>query len=192
MIMAEVVPESMRATIYGLDSTLEGLISPLGSFLTGVLAESVFGFSQTDGCAAGHPPPPNVSSTSVQSTNASSASDDNEGTAAAATALGNALAVMMCTPWTFCFLAYSLLHFTYPMDRARSLNARGALSEGASSATSSTCAQKEYSSTVSLRHADSAATTTTASIASVNPGAVGHGSRTTEDPHCAEAAMSNL
>merc|ERR1719343_1167861 len=36
-----------------------------------------------------------------------------------AKALGNAMAATICIPWCFCFLAYTLLHWTYPRDVRR-------------------------------------------------------------------------
>ena len=97
-IMAEVVPAHMRAHIYGLDRMCEGLIAPAGALLAGWLAEAVFGFQQASGCG------PDIGTSGA-------AQDMN------AAALGNALACMTCVPWAFCFLAYTLLHWTYPADR---------------------------------------------------------------------------
>lgn len=114
--MSEVVPPARRTAIYGLDRTLEGIIAPLGGLLTGLLAEKVFGFQEESGCAI---------VAAIASNATGSAHDDHvrktvtSGGNANGDALGNALAVMMCGPWTLCFAAYSLLHWTYKIDRAR-------------------------------------------------------------------------
>ena len=41
-----------------------------------------------------------------------------------AVALANALALMMCVPWTLCFAAYTLLHWTLPADQQAELRRR--------------------------------------------------------------------
>ena len=103
-IMAEVTPPSLRTTIYGLDRMLEGVVAPAGGLLAGWLAESAFGYQLSSGCA-----------NATDSHANSSTTMGDEGANAAA--LGEALAVSMCVPWTLCFIAYTAMHCVYAADR---------------------------------------------------------------------------
>ena len=111
-IMAEITPSHLRPTIYGLDRTLEGIIAPAGTALVGLLAEHLFGFTTADSCEL--PADGNASAAG-----AATADDAAGGVSHNATALAKALAAMMATPWTICFVAYSFMHRTYPVDRRR-------------------------------------------------------------------------
>lgn len=109
-IMAEVTRPHLRPTIFGLDRMLEGLLSPLGGYFSGVLAEA-FGFSnEGDGCAGGA-----AASNSTESGSGAAL----DAAASNAHALASALAITMCVPWTICFLAYTALHFCYAADKRR-------------------------------------------------------------------------
>lgn len=44
---------------------------------------------------------------------------DDDASGHNASALAKALAAMMGPPWAVCFIAYSIMHRTYPLDRRR-------------------------------------------------------------------------
>jgi len=109
-IMSEVTPPHLRTTIFGLDRLLEGLVAPAGAGLAGLLAERVFGFVQSSACGGADAAAAALGNASLPGPPASPTLDEPQWDAAPppqqnADALGRALAVTMCVPWTLCFMA---------------------------------------------------------------------------------------
>ncbi|GBG80343.1 hypothetical protein CBR_g30712 [Chara braunii] len=96
-IMAEIVPERLRTTIYAYDRAFEIAIGSVGAPLAGLLA-GVYGFdsSNTGGQGAGKP-----------------LVDAN------ANALSKGLTLSITVPCALACVTYSLLYLTYPGDRDR-------------------------------------------------------------------------
>jgi len=95
-ILSHIVPASSRSRVLAWECALENSIATaIGPTVVSLLAEKVFkvSFGSRDG----------------------DVTVDLE----AADALGKALAVTICIPWLVCFLAYSLLHWSYPRDVRR-------------------------------------------------------------------------
>ena len=130
-IIADIVPPHLRTTIYGLDRMAEGTLGSVGGLASGWVAESVFGFAHRDGCSAGR----NAGGASTHGASGVNHHRDAatrpapaavlpppacppDSSHANVVALGRALALTMCVPWALCFVAYTLLHWTYPVDRA--------------------------------------------------------------------------
>ncbi|KAK9786693.1 hypothetical protein WJX73_003542 [Symbiochloris irregularis] len=118
-IFAEIVPPHMRNMIYAFDRSFEGAIAACGAPLVGILAERMFGFT---GAAATttHCGDRLVGAPDAIVAAAASAEELSRDLVKAH-ALGNALLVSLVVPWALCFLFYSGLHFTYPLDRRRAL-----------------------------------------------------------------------
>ncbi|KAF8072654.1 hypothetical protein HT031_000314 [Scenedesmus sp. PABB004] len=96
-IFAEIVPDELRSTIYAFDRSFENSIAACAAPVVGLLAERVFGFTGALGEAALRDP-------ALRARNAA--------------ALGSSLLACMALPWALCLVAYSLLHWVYPRDRA--------------------------------------------------------------------------
>ncbi|KAL6643005.1 hypothetical protein ACP70R_021186 [Stipagrostis hirtigluma subsp. patula] len=93
-ILAEIVPETARTTVYALDKSFESVFAAFGAPVVGVLAERVFGYQ-----------PAATAGASVEA---------DRGNAAA---LGKAIFAAIAVPITVSCLAYTLLYWTYPADR---------------------------------------------------------------------------
>ena len=108
-IFSEIVPVRLRNLIYAFDRCFEGAVAAFATPFVGALSQHIFGFSGTS-TVTGDP--------AVDVPNAR--------------ALGNALLLFSVIPWTFCLLAYSGLHFTYPKDKrlAVALDREKSISEG--------------------------------------------------------------
>lgn len=96
-ILTEIVEPEGRATILAWEAALESTFATImGNAMVGFLAESVFGYHLDKGKAR------------------ESASDPEN-----RMALGKALTLTCFVPWIICWLAYSLLHWSYPKDVRR-------------------------------------------------------------------------
>eukprot|EP00931_Biecheleriopsis_adriatica_P075362 TRINITY_DN49243_c0_g1_i1.p1 TRINITY_DN49243_c0_g1~~TRINITY_DN49243_c0_g1_i1.p1 ORF type:complete len:510 (+),score=63.08 TRINITY_DN49243_c0_g1_i1:36-1532(+) len=105
-LLSEIVSPSGRSVIMAWDTALEGSMAALlGAPAVGVLSQEVFGFK----LGATH-----------QAMSLSAGTEPNT------RALGMALVVSTTFPWIVCLLLYSLLHWSYPRDRAALLERRGA------------------------------------------------------------------
>lgn len=93
-IFAEVIDADFRNIIYAFDRCLEDALASPVSFLVGVAAEQIWGFSGD-----------------------ASSSEDQEQDLEKAQALGNALLWFSIIPWSLCLVFYTGLHFTYSKDR---------------------------------------------------------------------------
>lgn len=91
-LFAEIVPVSMRSTIYAFDRSFEGAVAACAAPLVGIVAERVFGYH---GKVFKYPDLEN------------------------AEALGSALLYCMALPWLFCLIFYTPLHWLYAKDRER-------------------------------------------------------------------------
>lgn len=98
-IFAEIVPPSVRTSIYALDRFFETLLSSFAPPVVGILAEKVYGYI---------PPQTGISQTAESKI-------DREN----AKSLAKALYTAMGAPLTICCLIYTLLYWTYPQDRDR-------------------------------------------------------------------------
>jgi len=92
-ILAHIVPASSRSRVMAWECALENSIAnAVGPMVVALLAEGVFGYTfGSNGESTGRDIP-------------------------SARALGQAMAATVCIPWAVCFLAYTLLHWTYPRD----------------------------------------------------------------------------
>jgi MFS family permease len=91
-VLSHIVPASSRSRVMAWEGALENSVAnAAGPMLTAILAEDVFGYKF-----------------------GSHKGDDLD--IPAATALGSAMAFSIALPWSVCFVAYSLLHWTYPRD----------------------------------------------------------------------------
>lgn len=90
------VPAHHRSLIYALDRALETALASGAAPLVGALASRAFHFSGR-----------------------ASVSGDRALDLANADALGQALLVFMVVPWGITLLLFTLLHCSYPQDRAR-------------------------------------------------------------------------
>ncbi|CAN6295944.1 unnamed protein product [Urochloa humidicola] len=95
-ILAEIVPEKARTTVYALDRCIGSVLGSFGSPLAGILAERVFGYQPDAKPGA-------------------SAEADRKNAAA----LGKAMFWEIAAPVTICCLAYTALYWTYAADRQR-------------------------------------------------------------------------
>mmetsp|Transcript_2954 Transcript_2954/g.8193 ORF Transcript_2954/g.8193 Transcript_2954/m.8193 type:complete len:537 (+) Transcript_2954:98-1708(+) len=94
-ILSAIVPSSARSRIMAWECALENSIAnALGPMVVALLATNCFGyrFGETD------------------------IVESEEENLASARALGTAMTVVVCLPWVICFLAYSILHWSYPRD----------------------------------------------------------------------------
>ena len=145
--MADLVPPHLRATIYGLDRMLEGLVAPAGGLAAGWVAENLFGFATSQSCAE-EEPDDGSSGGDGGSTNTSAAGAAGAAAGGGAEALGDALSLTMCIPWAICLLAYTFLHCTYPRDRRMGI--RGESGQKASDSESSGGAAPTSASAIQL------------------------------------------
>ena len=99
-IIAEIVPEKSRTTIYAVDKSLESILASFAPLIVGALAEHVYGYKK---------PIPNGSS------NLGEIETDRENAASLAKALYTAIGI----PMIICCSIYSFLYCTYPRDRER-------------------------------------------------------------------------
>ncbi|CAL4929889.1 unnamed protein product [Urochloa decumbens] len=95
-ILAEIVPETARTTVYALARCFASVFGAFGSPLAGILAERVFGYQQG-------------------TTPGASAEADRKNAAA----LSKAIFSEIAAPITICCLLYIALYRTYPADRQR-------------------------------------------------------------------------
>ncbi|KAL6883375.1 hypothetical protein ACP4OV_010789 [Aristida adscensionis] len=95
-ILAEIVPETARTTVYALDKSLESVFAAFGSPAVGVLAERVFGYQPAAAPGAG-----------VETDRPNAA------------ALSKAMFAVIAVPIAVGCVAYSSLYWTYPADRRR-------------------------------------------------------------------------
>ncbi|KAK1651953.1 hypothetical protein QYE76_069758 [Lolium multiflorum] len=105
-ILAEVVPEKARTTVYALDRFFETILSSFAPTLVGILAERVFGYK------------PAASGAAVIDTERENAA-----------ALARAVFAEIAVPMTVCCITYSLLYCTYPADRQRAQMAADLVAE---------------------------------------------------------------
>ncbi|XBH86271.1 hypothetical protein VPH35_073972 [Triticum aestivum] len=97
-ILAEIVPQKARTTVYALDRFFETIFSSFAPAVVGILAERVFGYK------------PASSATGM-------AEREN------AAALAKAVFAEIAVPMAICCSIYSLLYCTYPADRERAQKA---------------------------------------------------------------------
>lgn len=91
-ILSHIVPSSERSKVMAWEGALESsLATAVGPASVSILADSIFGYKFGD-------------------------AEKNGKSIVAATALGKAMAVSICLPWLVTFLAYSLMHWSYPRD----------------------------------------------------------------------------
>jgi hypothetical protein len=86
-MFAEIVPETLRSTVYAFDRSFEGAVGACAAPLVGLIAERAFGFS-----------------------GAVAAPDGGDGGAAGrrnAAALGSSLLLCLVVPWALCLLCYT-------------------------------------------------------------------------------------
>eukprot|EP00271_Cylindrocystis_brebissonii_P018032 TRINITY_DN4937_c0_g3_i2.p1 TRINITY_DN4937_c0_g3~~TRINITY_DN4937_c0_g3_i2.p1 ORF type:complete len:175 (-),score=21.74 TRINITY_DN4937_c0_g3_i2:314-838(-) len=108
-IFAEIVPEHLRTNVYALDRTFETLVAAFAPTTVGYLTEEVFGYI---------PPPTNVTTDSgVQVTGDAAAAAMGERDLANAYALAKGLFVCTAIPFVLCCCIYTLLYWSYPVDR---------------------------------------------------------------------------
>ncbi|XP_043698426.1 uncharacterized protein LOC122649126 [Telopea speciosissima] len=98
-ILAEIVPEKSRTSIYALDRSFESILSSFAPPVVGFLAQHAYGYK----------PVPEGASASVE------VKTDRENAASLAKALYTAIGI----PMTLCCIIYSFLYCTYPRDRER-------------------------------------------------------------------------
>lgn len=101
-LMAELVPEDKRSSIFAFDRGFEGAVGAMGAPLVGLTAERLFGFHGVLAASDGSGP--------VR---------DN------VAALSSALLVCMVVPWMFCLASFTALHWTHARDRKRALRRGG-------------------------------------------------------------------
>jgi len=95
-ILSDIVPPADRSKVMAWEGAFENSIATaLGNILIAFLAETCFGFKFGKVKAEGEADLP------------------------AASALGQAMTLTICVPWCICFLAYGLLHWSYPRDMKR-------------------------------------------------------------------------
>merc|ERR1719210_66596 len=91
-ILSEIVPASARSRVMAWECALENSIAnALGPPVVALLATNCFGYTFGEEEKSGK-------------------------SIASAEALGQAMTVVIVFPWIICFLAYSLLHWSYPRD----------------------------------------------------------------------------
>ncbi|CAJ1361359.1 unnamed protein product [Effrenium voratum] len=98
-ILSDIVPARDRSKVMAWEGALESsLATAIGPLFVSILADRIFGYKFGEEEKSGQ---------SIE----------------AATALGKAMAVAICLPWTLTLLAYTLMHWSYPRDM-RLLNER--------------------------------------------------------------------
>merc|ERR1712190_705296 len=92
-ILSHIVPADARSRVMAWECALENSIAnAIGPLVVSLLAEKAFGYTF------------------------GSQGDDTGVDIPSAVALGIAMAATICIPWMVCFIAYSLLHWSYPRD----------------------------------------------------------------------------
>jgi len=95
-ILSDIVPPADRSKVMAWEGAFENSIATaLGNVLIAFFAETCFGFKFGKVKAEGEADLP------------------------AASALGQAMTLTICVPWCICFVAYGLLHWSYPRDMKR-------------------------------------------------------------------------
>mmetsp|Transcript_95009 Transcript_95009/g.205146 ORF Transcript_95009/g.205146 Transcript_95009/m.205146 type:complete len:539 (-) Transcript_95009:48-1664(-) len=103
-ILSAIVPSGARSRVMAWECALENSIAnALGPVVVAMLATKCFDYTFGE----------------VTLEDARDPKED-------ARSLGTAMAVVVCVPWGVCFLAYSLLHWSYPRDMERLLAAEEA------------------------------------------------------------------
>ncbi|KAJ9177610.1 hypothetical protein P3X46_012812 [Hevea brasiliensis] len=97
-ILAEIVPEKSRTSIYALDRSFESILSSFAPPVVGILAQHVYGYKITK-----------------TSSDTDKVETDRENAASLAKALYTAIGI----PMALCCSIYSFLYYTYPRDRER-------------------------------------------------------------------------
>lgn len=98
-IMAEIVPEKSRTSIYALDRSFESILASFAPPIVGILAQHVYGYKPI--------PKGSTGSQEIET--------DRENAAPLAKALYTAIGI----PMIICVIIYSFLYCTYPRDRDR-------------------------------------------------------------------------
>jgi MFS family permease len=99
-ILSDIVPAQDRSKIMAWECALEhSIANAIGPVFVSILAEKTFGYTF-------------------------GAEEANGKSVASATALGKAMTCTICIPWIVTFLAYTLLHWSYPRDMRRLLAQR--------------------------------------------------------------------
>merc|ERR1712060_948823 len=92
-ILSHIVPADARSRVMAWECALENSVAnAIGPLVVSMLAEKAFGYKF------------------------GSQGDDTGVDIASAMALGKAMTATICIPWLVCFIAYSLLHWSYPRD----------------------------------------------------------------------------
>merc|ERR1712066_246759 len=91
-VFADIVPQSVFTYVYAVDRAIEGTIGASGSPAVGILTDNVFHYNKT-AAQSGDCSPPDAQS------------------------LGMGVYSISLVSWTICFLCYSAMHWTYPVDR---------------------------------------------------------------------------
>jgi len=112
-LIADIVPEWSRASVYSYFSMMENVPSSFGGYLVSFLAEFMFGFK-----SRGPHSKPDLNSMSEEERRTN------------VKALTLALSVMTLVPWTFTFLAYGAMHRTYENDVRKSRARQRKLADG--------------------------------------------------------------
>lgn len=95
-ILAEIVDESDRASVFGWLMTIDGSFAALlGAPMVGILAEQLFGYHPSNHLISAMPPAQRMQN---------------------AQALGHALLWCCSVPWLICLACYGFLHVTYSQD----------------------------------------------------------------------------
>jgi hypothetical protein len=94
-ILAEIVPERSRTSVYGLNKSLEAVLSSFAPPMVGILAQRVYGYEQND----------KGQNVQLDRQNAES--------------LAKALYMAIAIPFVICASIYSFLYCSYPQDRER-------------------------------------------------------------------------
>lgn len=109
-VFAEIVPEEMYSRVYAFDRSFEGALAACAAPVVGIVAQRVFGFQGSVSEGRGRTEQGN------------------------AEALGDSLLLCLLVPWTFCFVFYTGLYWTYPRDRnfAREMKRKASVGQGLS------------------------------------------------------------
>ncbi|CAL8463805.1 g3339 [Coccomyxa elongata] len=119
-IFADVVPESVRTSVYAFDKCIIGALGAVTTPLAGLLAERAFGFQHVShkkpakGHAAVHAHPPAAAIAAQHANNLNNAR-----------ALENGLLCIMLIPMALKFFIYFGLYWTLPRDRIEEIDDKG-------------------------------------------------------------------
>jgi hypothetical protein len=102
-VISDCTPPNVLGSAVATNAAMEGVFSALvGGPLVGYLSQEMFGYTLPPlGTAVADMDP------AVRTANAG------------ALGLGQALFYIAATPWTLCFMLYTLIHWTYPRDCTR-------------------------------------------------------------------------